>query len=194
MDGGWLNWDNCTLLDRLKHSILSFVCNLHFNMYSNILYYLIQSLCKYAVKIYWKSFELDLHTLQGCYVQCSYLMSLLLPVKHPKLWGMLCNVLCTLHGMRKYCQNYNFIFCTLYMTMFYIIIEEVFNIVKIERLIFVLCTRQWGSILVEYLILFFLYLSIWQTCCTGLWWEPLLIFVVWPFWTYVLLCVLDIVS
>ena len=31
-------------------------------------------------------------------------------------------------------------------------IEEVFNIVKIERLIFVLCTRQQGSILVEYLM------------------------------------------
>ena len=51
-------------------------------------------------------FELDLHTLQGCYVQCSYLMSLLSPVKHPKLQG--CYVIC------KYC------------------IEEEFNIGKLK--------------------------------------------------------------
>ena len=54
-------------------------------------------------------------------------MSLLSPVKHPKLWG--CYVICIS-----------------------VLSEEVFNIVRIERLIFVLCTRQQGSILVEYLI------------------------------------------
>ena len=52
------------------------------------------------------SFELDLHTLKGCYVQCSYLMSLLSPVKHPKLQG--CYVI------HKYC------------------IEEEFNIVNLK--------------------------------------------------------------
>ena len=68
-----------------------------------------------------------------CYVQHSYLMSLLSPVKHPKLQR--CYVIC------KYC------------------IEEVFNIVKIEGLIFVLYTKKRGGTL-YYLVYMYLYVFI----------------------------------
>ena len=32
VDRGWLDWDNYTVLNRPKHSILYFVSNLHFNI------------------------------------------------------------------------------------------------------------------------------------------------------------------
>ena len=50
VDGGWLDWDNCTVLDGLIHSILYFVPNLHPNIYI-MLFNSFALLCKYAIKI-----------------------------------------------------------------------------------------------------------------------------------------------